>query len=238
MSRTEAAGQVVFKDLCVDAVDAAGAAAFWGPALGLGVTAREGGVFLLRDDVDEHAVWVNPVPEPHTVKNRVHLDVHLAAVQDLVRRGATVLADDQPWTVLADPDGAELCAFVRPPMELPGYRLYELVVDAADPELLSRWWADRLAGIAGTEPGQPFWWVEGGAGVPWDLVFNRVPEPKTLKNRVHWDVWGRTEDLLAAGATLLRGVDDEIGWDVLADPEGNEFCAFRPGPQDPGGASG
>jgi Glyoxalase-like domain len=35
-----------------------------------------------------------------------------------------------------------------------------------------------------------------------------------------------TPDLLAAGATLLRLGDAEIHWDVLADPEGNEFCVF------------
>jgi len=34
--------------------------------------------------------------------------------------------------------------------------------------------------------------------------------------------------LFAAGATLLRHRDHEIDWDVLADPEGNEFCAFSP----------
>ena len=37
---------------------------------------------------------------------------------------------------------------------------------------------------------------------------------------------GDTEYLVAAGARLLRRRDDEIGWDVLADPEGNEFCVF------------
>ena len=61
------------------------------------------------------------------------------------------------------------------------------------------------------------------------LVFGDVPEPKTVKNRIHWDV--ETDDvqrLLDRGATLLRGPDDDIGWHVLADPEGNEFCAFRP----------
>jgi hypothetical protein len=54
-----------------------------------------------------------------------------------------------------------------------------------------------------------------------------VPEPKTVKNRIHLDV--RTPDLQAlldAGATLLRPADEEIDWNVLADPDGNEFCAF------------
>jgi glyoxalase superfamily protein len=54
-----------------------------------------------------------------------------------------------------------------------------------------------------------------------------VPEPKTVKNRIHLDVTtGSVDDLVAAGATVLRAKDDEIGWAVLADPDGNEFCAF------------
>ena len=69
-----------------------------------------------------------------------------------------------------------------------------------------------------------------------------VPAGKTAKNRVHWDVVGSVEELLAQVATLVRGndrpadgedVDPTTGgieWDVLADPEGNEFCVFTPGP--------
>jgi hypothetical protein len=105
-----------------------------------------------------------------------------------------------------------------------GYRLYELVVDAADPRSIARWWGDAL----GLEPSgeEGVWSVGPGAGLPWEMGFVPVPEPKSVKNRVHWDVWGDTPGLLAAGATLLRPRDREIGWDVLADPEGNEFCVF------------
>ena len=58
-----------------------------------------------------------------------------------------------------------------------------------------------------------------------------VPEtaPKSVKNRLHWDVYldGETpEPLIDSGATLVRAPDDDITWWVLADPEGNEFCAF------------
>jgi hypothetical protein len=64
-----------------------------------------------------------------------------------------------------------------------------------------------------------------------------VPETKSGKNRMHLDVVGDTAALLAAGATLLRARDSDpdadpetgaIQWDVLADPEGNEFCCFAP----------
>jgi hypothetical protein len=56
---------------------------------------------------------------------------------------------------------------------------------------------------------------------------NRVAEPKTVKNRIHWDVMVTDlQPVIDAGATVLRPRDEEIGWHVLADPEGNEFCAF------------
>ncbi len=59
---------------------------------------------------------------------------------------------------------------------------------------------------------------------------NPAPEPKVVKNRVHHDVDGDTAALLALGATLVRRRDGDIRWDVLADPEGNEFCVFAPDP--------
>ena len=58
-----------------------------------------------------------------------------------------------------------------------------------------------------------------------------MPEPKTVKNRVHWDVTAEEIDpLLAAGAVVLREPDDDIDWYICADPEGNEFCVQLPVP--------
>ncbi|MFF1344917.1 VOC family protein [Streptomyces sp. NPDC058322] len=67
------------------------------------------------------------------------------------------------------------------------------------------------------------------------LYFNQVPEPKTIKNRVHLCLRPTTsreeeiERLLNLGATLVtdRRELDGAGWAVLADPEGNEFCVLR-----------
>jgi len=101
-----------------------------------------------------------------------------------------------------------------------------LVVDAADPVSIATWWAERYAANVCHDQDRAFSWIDQAAGMPWAIVFQWVPEPKTVKNRMHWDVWGETNDLLAAGARLIRPRDDEIGWDVLADPEGNEFCVF------------
>ena len=226
MSRTDVpAGRLRYKDLCVDAVDAARMSRFWASAVGLTAEMR-GDNAILADDVPEHTLWVNQVPEPVTVKQRVHLDLHVAGVDDLVRLGAEVVDDTLPWTLMKDPEGGELCAFLREPDRLPRYRLYELCVDSGDAERIARWWAD-LFGVGVEHPTEgDFCWLERVPGMPWPMVFQAVPEPKTVKNRVHWDVWGDTQDALRAGARMLRAEDDDIRWDVLADPDGNEFCVF------------
>lgn len=59
------------------------------------------------------------------------------------------------------------------------------------------------------------------------MDFTLVPEVRTVKNRIHWDVDSADpEALVSDGATLLRARDDQIGWHALADPEGNELCVF------------
>ena len=61
------------------------------------------------------------------------------------------------------------------------------------------------------------------------MKFVPVEDRRTTKNRCHWDVdVDGLEDLLAAGATI---VDRQTRWTVLADPQGNEFCAFLPDEQ-------
>jgi hypothetical protein len=81
-----------------------------------------------------------------------------------------------------------------------------------------------------TDAEHGYCWIPAPPGAPFDnLTFVAVPEPKTVKNRVHWDVVGERDALLAAGATLVRARGEDRRWDVLADPDGNEFCVFAPG---------
>ncbi len=241
-------GIAEFKDLCLDAADAEGVGGFWASALGLALEVLDDGDAVIHGEPLHH-LWVDNVPEPRAVKNRVHLDVYGRSADPLVDLGATVLADHGRWLVLADPEGNELCLFpdgtagpgagVGPgrgagdlgadgPAAL--VRPFALCVDSADPIPLATWWAEALGGTLGDGPDGNPRWLHGAAGMH-GLVMKFIPvdDERVVKNRCHWDV--TTDDvglLVAAGATVLRPRDDEIGWTVMADPEGNEFCAFAP----------
>ena len=216
-----------FKDLCLDTNDPRLVAPFWAPALGLSLEYQEAGDAVLRGPVPEQALWINTVPEPKTVKNRVHLDLHTVSIEALEALGATIAPvqdDDDPWTVMLDPEGNELCGFVRDADKVPTYTVYEMAVDCADPDAIGGWWADVFGVELKQQEGKPWRWLEGVPGMPFDAwVFGPVPEPKTVKNRVHWDLYGDVADFEARGATRLW---DMPRWTVLADPEGNEFCVF------------
>ena len=219
-----------FKDLCLDAGDPGVLGAFWAAALDLELHTQESGDTYLTGPTKEHTIWVNRVPEPKTVKHRMHLDLNVGSVDELTALGATVLdAESFRWTLMADPEGGEFCAFVREG-EI-SQRLYEVAIDTADSaeaaHRIAAWWADVL-GARLVDDDRGFSYVDRVPGAPFDsLDFAPVPEPKTVKNRIHLDVTtADVDDLVAAGATILRAKDDEIGWTVMADPDGNEFCAF------------
>jgi hypothetical protein len=214
---------VRFKDLCIDAVDPKAEAEFWGRALGLQVKHPRSN-WWLTGPTPQHTIWVNKVPEPKKVKNRVHLDVRTSSVAELTDLGATEVGPVRSWTVMTDPDGQEFCAFER--KRLPEYRLFDLIVDSADPRAIAGWWAELLGGHSPISE-RGYCDIAGIEGLPWrKFTFLLVPEPKTVKNRVHWDVYADPDELLAAGATMLRPRWRKKGWHVMADPEGNEFCVF------------
>ncbi len=222
-----------YKDLCIDTTGGEALGRFWAGALGLSFE-PDGAAGRLVGETPEQKVWMNVVPEAKTVKHRVHIDVHAGSVDELVELGAQVREPaaeyERPWTVLVDPEGGEFCAFVREPDTLPAYRLYELGVDSAEPREIAQWWADVFGAELGGDEEKGWWWLENIPGAPFEgMTFVSVPEPKTVKNRIHWDVTvALADDLVNAGARLLREPDDEISWHVFADPEGNEFCAFTP----------
>jgi predicted enzyme related to lactoylglutathione lyase len=116
-----------------------------------------------------------------------------------------------------------------------------ITIDCADAEAVGRFWEFLLGWALELEPdgsqsfdiGEAL--LSNPAGGP-NLLFQRVPEPKQVKNRVHLDL-GPTERsrdqevdrLLGAGATIVgdHRKPDGGGWVVMADIEGNEFCIER-----------
>ena len=105
-----------------------------------------------------------------------------------------------------------------------------LAVDCADPPGLAGWWSRLLGGeVEADEEGIATLHTPGGL----DIDFVRVPEAKTVKNRLHLDL--RSTDLEEAtrqaealGATRADDIYDGGRWQVMRDPEGNEFCFLRP----------
>jgi catechol 2,3-dioxygenase-like lactoylglutathione lyase family enzyme len=99
--------------------------------------------------------------------------------------------------------------------------------DCRDAHVAAQFWAAALGSSVDEDATADKAYVEApGWGGP-NLWFVRVPEPKTAKNRVHFDlrapgaVLDEVERLVALGAAVVRTSDDLV---VLHDPDGNEFC--------------
>jgi predicted enzyme related to lactoylglutathione lyase len=117
-------------------------------------------------------------------------------------------------------------------------QIRHVTIDCADPYELARFWSAVTGWPMHDDdrPGDPeVAVIPPDQRLPW-LLFIRVPEPKTVKNRVHLDVapTGHRRDeevarLLGVGATTVADhrKPDGTGWVVMADPEGNEFCVER-----------
>ena len=107
-------------------------------------------------------------------------------------------------------------------------RLTGVVIRASDVKSLSEFWTKVLGKDV----------VDGAYGVA--LRFDAASGPKTArKNRVHLDLKGgpgQLERLLELGAVRVDIGQGEVPWEVLADPEGNEFCLQPPTPVDELGA--
>jgi catechol-2,3-dioxygenase len=106
--------------------------------------------------------------------------------------------------------------------------VYGLSVDAADAEKLAHFWAEALGRELVSGASTEFATLTPD-GTSLRLSFHQVPEPKSVKNRLHLDLISSTfeaeaERLLALGATRIRDVEaGSARWTTFADPEGNEF---------------
>jgi hypothetical protein len=188
---------VALGPLVADAVDPRAAARFWAATLG--------------EPAQRALVSFRPQTRAKVVKNRVHLDVYVSAVEPLLELGAVVLADFLPERVmLADVEGNEFCAFLDPDLDdAPPARAFAVCTDSDRPEELAAWWAGRVGAEVRNGPDGTPRWLYGSAG--WeDLIwkFVRVHDERVVPNRWQWTVHA---DL-----------------SVLVDPDGNEFGVRPP----------
>ncbi|WNF30258.1 VOC family protein [Streptomyces sp. C11-1] len=225
---------------------------FWAEVLGWGVSSEGPGVTNLEpvgfDWPDPSAVCVDlvRVPDPETVKYRVHIelattsDVHQAELVARLKGLGATAADagrgDTPWTMLADPEGNVFS--VLEPREL--YRdtgpIAAVVVGCADPRAMVRFWGEVIDWTV-HELTDDRALLRSAKGVGPYLEFRRSPDDEALRSRIHLDVRpgpggdqarevARLEGLGATRADVGQG---DAPWVVLADPEGNEFCVLSRG---------
>jgi hypothetical protein len=113
--------------------------------------------------------------------------------------------------------------------------LENIVIDAADPQKLGRFWEAAVGGARLTDTSDIFETRLAVAGGPeLDLCFPRVADPRSGRGpRMHLDLRGgdrqaeEVERLLGLGAHHLDIGQGEVPWVVLADPEGNPCCVME-----------
>jgi hypothetical protein len=232
-----------------DCSDPLRVAAFWADALHLELADPDPELSFVRDPSSRTAgLFFQPVPEPKVVKNRVHLDLRppetmqreVARLQELGAREVRLVQEKSFWTVMADVEGNEFCVLSGPAegaeRDRPG--MDSVVTDCADPQRVAEFWVraldyrvDAVGGEGGTE-------IVGPRDGDPMLSFVRVPEEKTVKNRIHLDVRpsGSMAEVVARVAALGAATRELVRvegsfWTVMGDVEGNEFCVLR-GPED------
>jgi predicted enzyme related to lactoylglutathione lyase len=224
---------------------------FWAEALGWGMSSEAPGVTNLEPvgfswpDPDAFYIDLVTVPDPETVKYRVHLDLAttsaahqaelVARLKELGATPADVGQGDVPWTVLADPEGNVFC--VLEPREI--YRdtgpIAAVVVDCADPRAMVQFWGEAIDWTV-HEVTDDHARLRSAKGVGPYLEFLRRPGAPTVWSRIHLDLLPYPGEDLAAevarlkalGATAADVGQGDVSWKVLADPAGNEFCVLGP----------
>jgi predicted enzyme related to lactoylglutathione lyase len=227
--------------LSVDANDPPGLAGFWAGILGWEVA--DGGVSLLPTDDTGFRLRFLPTQDQKAAQNRMHFDLTSTSLEDQQQTVSKALAlgarhidvgqlPEEEHVVLADPEGNEFC-----------------VIEPGNNFLADCGFVGALACDGSQEVGY-FW----SAALGWPLVWDQDQEtairsphggpkitwggpplmPKTGKNRLHFDLavpdqadqQAEVERLLSLGATRIDIGQGEVGWVVLADPDGNEFCVL------------
>lgn len=112
--------------------------------------------------------------------------------------------------------------------------MFGVVIDCEDPSRLARFWQALVGGVIDSPAGSTDWVQIRGAGGVEYLAFQRVPERKRGKNRLHLDFFvddlaDAVRDAIRLGATTDGRTYDEPTnhFQVMRDPEDNEFCLVQ-----------
>jgi Glyoxalase-like domain len=105
-----------------------------------------------------------------------------------------------------------------------------VTIDCADPKGLAGFWTEALGYVQVADLGGYLMLRPAGGRRGLTVSLQQVPEPKMGKNRVHIDFEAsdrvaEVDRLVGIGARLVdEHTYEDFTWNVLADPEGNEFC--------------
>ena len=232
--------------LCFDANDPDRLARFWAGVLGweMARTPRSGVALWPADDTG-FALRFLSTDAPKTSQNQMHFDLTSASMPDQQRTVAKALGlgarhidvgqrPEEGHFVLADPEGNEFCV-IEPGNKFLADCGFIGAVSCDGSQQVGYFWSEAL--------GWPLVWdqnqetairsPDGGPKITWGGPPGR---PKTRKNRLHFDLAPtaggdlrvETDRLISLGARRVDIGQGDVGWEVLADPDGNEFCLLEP----------
>jgi len=233
--------------LTFDATEPVRLARFWASALGWDVVDESGDeIGVLPTDGTRFILVFVRVPEVKTAKNVLHVELVTESRDDqrtvvtrLLGLGARHVdigqgAESDDHTVLADPEGNELCVGVRSEFLADTGVLGAITFEPAHPAT-GYFWARALGWpVVYDKDGDVAIRDPDGTG-PF-ITFGPPAIAKHAKGRVHLDLAPQIDDdhaseverLLALGARRVDIGQGDVPWEVLADPDGNEFCLLTP----------
>src|SRR6476469_2846674 len=229
--------------LCFDANDPIRLASFWSGVLGWEASDDQQGISVLPSDDTGFRIRFFPTEVRKRGQNRLPRYLTSASEQDQRQTVARALSlgaahidigqhPEEKHVVLADPEGNEFCV-IEPGNQFLAECGSIGAVACDGSQQVGYFWSAAL--------GWPLVWDQdtetairsphGGPKITWG---GPPLKPKTVKNRLHFDIVSREHNdrrqevdrLIALGATRIDIGQGDVGWVVMADPDGNEFSVL------------